>query len=190
MDEQLSRRQFFRLRPTTILRTAVTGSEGDRGRGDARRADPIRPPGALPEAEFRSTCERCGACRSACPYGVIHKLGPEAGTAEGTPFLEPEKEPCRWCPSMDCVHACPSGALRMEDGELPGPIAVAEIDMESCLVRQGTLCDTCVVHCPSHVGAITRRGREPLFNPTKCVGCGMCAYMCEARPSAYRIRPL
>src|SRR5438105_3930740 len=31
----------------------------------------LRPPGALPEAEFTSTCSRCGHCAEVCPANAI-----------------------------------------------------------------------------------------------------------------------
>ena len=35
---------------------------------------PLRPPGALDEATFAATCERSGACVTACPVHAIQIL--------------------------------------------------------------------------------------------------------------------
>ncbi len=71
----------------------------------------LRPPGALPEAEFLRTCYRCGSCMDACPS---HAIKPVQGADEdlsGTPWLDIDLEACRDCPQIPCVQACPSGAL-------------------------------------------------------------------------------
>lgn len=71
----------------------------------------IRPPGALAdEAAFLSTCVRCSQCIEACPHGVIKKLTAVAGIAEGTPDLQPEKDPYHWCVDMPCITARQSPA--------------------------------------------------------------------------------
>ena len=47
-------------------------------RGDGKRRF-IRPPGALPEAEFLTTCERCRKCVEVCPVDAIFPAGPDRG---------------------------------------------------------------------------------------------------------------
>ena len=138
------------------------------------------------DEEFLATCERCGACANACPYGVIEKLGPLGGDAEGTPVLHPDTNPCHWCPDMPCIQACPSGAL----ARLPGRMRIggATLDLDRCLNRHGTLCDTCALHCPASIGAITLKLREPHIDPDRCVGCGLCAFHCEAEPTAFDLQ--
>ena len=181
MSDSISRRQFFRL----DLRAIASG---------VRAADrpAIRPPGALPtEAAFVEACDGCRKCSQACPYDVILHLGPDAGTGEGTPYLDPEEAPCRWCASMDCVQACPTGALRLQAGEAPAPIAVARLQMDACLNSQGTLCDECATACPANVRAIrVRFGKMPELDPDACVGCGLCAWHCAAEQKALIIEPL
>lgn len=71
----------------------------------------IRPPGALPEAEFVETCLRCAACLVACPYGALEEVGPEGGECAGTPYLNPDNVPCHECPGQDCAQVCGSGGL-------------------------------------------------------------------------------
>ena len=88
---------------------------------------------------------------------------------------------------MDCIQACPSGALSFGDNESVLPIGVAVIDPDLCLVSQGILCDTCAVRCPSDVRAIRMHGRLPVLDRDRCTGCGLCAYHCEAEPGAISI---
>ncbi len=148
----------------------------------------IRPPGAMPdEVQFLSTCVRCNKCIEACPHDVIRSLTAVAGIAEGTPYLLPEKDPCRWCADMPCIQACESGALGFApDGTVP-PIAKAKFTSDKCLNEQGVLCDTCAQRCPTSVKAIRMIGRKVSFDLEKCTGCGLCAYHCEAEPAAFSI---
>ena len=183
MNNDISRRQFFRL--------GLSDAAGLMRQDSATKAVEtacLRPPGALAdERDFLSACERCGKCAEACPYDVIKQLGPGAGKAENTPFIEPEENPCRWCASMDCVNACPSGALSFGPDQSIRPIGKAVLDLTSCLTQQGILCDACAVVCPSEVGAILMVQRKPQLDEDCCVGCGLCAFHCASTPSSLKI---
>src|SRR3954463_12572381 len=48
----------------------------------------LRPPGALPEPDFLSTCSRCAKCAQVCPAECI-KLDPSGIRAGGAPYIEP-----------------------------------------------------------------------------------------------------
>jgi len=190
MPAEFSRRNLFRLKPTDLAQLWVKSRRQEDGAGDRPEAY-IRPPGASKvAAEFLSLCERCHKCMEACPFDVIQLLGPVAGVAEGTPFLTPETQPCHWCPSMDCIHACPSGALSFGGNEKVAPIARAVINLDLCLVSQGVLCDTCAVRCPTEIKAIRMKERFPVLDAERCTGCGLCAYHCEAEPHAITILPM
>jgi ferredoxin-type protein NapG len=73
--------------------------------------DIIRPPGALPEPEFLSTCIRCDKCRLACPYGYISPVAlDESLIGFGSPKLQAETN--GHCPRCwRCIYSCPTGAL-------------------------------------------------------------------------------
>ena len=185
----LSRRQFFRLKPVDFI---PSQSSQDDPRSAAESTPSIRPPGALrDEKAFLSACQRCRACSKACPHGVIEHLGPAAGCAEGTPSLDPNHSPCRWCSTMDCIHACKSGALQQDPRSEVAPIGLAQIDLDRCLNTHGILCDACVQFCPSEIQAIALpiTTRLPQIDPSLCVGCGLCVYHCEAAPSAIHVTP-
>lgn len=188
MSAEFSRRNLFRLKPTDLAQLWVKSRQQDEGAGDQPETY-IRPPGALKiDEEFLSACERCHKCIEACPYDAIQPLGPIAGAAEGTPFLTPEVKPCHWCSDMDCINACPSGALSFGENKTVPEIAKAVIDPDLCLVGQGVLCDTCAVRCPTEIKAIRMRGRAPVLDADLCTGCGLCAYYCDAEPHAISIR--
>ena len=81
----------------------------------ARPAQALRPPGALPEADFLAACVRCGLCVRDCPPQNL-KLstwgdGLARDVAIGTPWFEARDIPCEMCEQLPCVKACPTGAL-------------------------------------------------------------------------------
>jgi len=159
--------------------------------GEPAARDFVRPPGALPEAAFLETCEKCQACASACPEASIVPAGPQHGRrVEMSPILILDQQPCFLCEDVPCADACPSGAL------LPIPasqirIAVAEPIGERCLNARGESCDLCVQGCPKPEVAI-RLGsdRLPVVNPGECTGCGQCIFACPAHPKALVARAL
>lgn len=186
MATKLSRRNLFRLKPRDVAQLFRESGNG----GEQAEEEPVyfRPPGALTiERDFLSACERCGKCAEACPHDVIELLGPMAGRAEGTPVLSPADKPCHWCPTMDCVAACPTPALSFGPERMVAPIGRAVLNLETCLTSEGTICDTCASHCPSDVRAITMKNRVPQLDQDRCTGCGLCAWHCESRPGSITI---
>jgi len=90
---------------------------------------------------------------------------------------------------MDCIRACPTGALAFgEDGSVAA-IGKAVLDLSTCLTREGILCDECVTVCPSEVKAMRSAGREPVLDEDLCVGCGLCVFHCPSSPTSIRITP-
>lgn len=189
MGKGFSRRNLFRLRLGDLSDLArETLSSDVKGNASTEEASYIRPPGAASDDDcFLSACDRCRLCSEACPYGVIKHSGVVDGALEGAPYLEPEKNPCRWCSDMPCIDACPTGALSFrEDGSI-APIAKAKLNKGTCLTQEGILCDTCSYRCPQSIRAITMVGRAPVLDVGKCVGCGLCAYYCDSEPSSFTI---
>lgn len=148
---------------------------------------PLRPPGALPEAEFRATCTACDDCVAACPKHAIRKAGPETGWGAGTPVIVPEEQACWWCEDFPCIAACEPGALLRRDGSVP-PIGLAVIDRGACYAWQGQPCEYCLLRCPVEGKAISADdARRPVIDDAACVGCGVCMDRCP--PDAIRIAP-
>lgn len=148
----------------------------------------LRPPGALPEAELVTVCERCHECQRACPHDVILPLGPAYREAAGTPAILPRGRPCRICEGLPCAAACPSGALRpipLEEVRL----GTAQLDPARCLSVQGETCDDCVNACPMGEIAIGWDGDRPRILEDGCTGCGHCVHACRASPPALDVRP-
>lgn len=151
----------------------------------------LRPPGAVEERRFLGACVRCGACAQACPYGAIRIADASAGVSIGTPHIIARENPCRLCPDLPCVKACPSGALdrSLEDVEKVRMGTAVIVDRENCLSIRGLRCEVCYRNCPLIDKAITLEPRhnertgthtimEPVVHREKCVGCGICEQSC------------
>ncbi|WP_153130899.1 4Fe-4S dicluster domain-containing protein [Dechloromonas hortensis] len=105
----------------------------------------LRPPGALNESDFLSSCIKCGQCVQVCPVQAI-KLGDlNDGFGVGVPYIDAREQACDFsCDAVQCVLACPTGSLtykkpeflKISDGAMlaAAPILKAkEKDAESTL---------------------------------------------------------
>lgn len=150
----------------------------------------LRPPGAMPEADFLATCIRCAKCAIICPFGSIKLAGLERGLLMmGTPIIKARHVPCYLC--MKCPAVCPSGALdrRLRDRR-KAKMGTAHIDRDACLAWQGTLCRSCYDDCPLIDEAIVMDAElRPVVDKKKCVGCGICENVCPVHESAIRVTP-
>lgn len=153
---------------------------------------PLRPPGALDEAQFRRLCIRCGRCLEVCPH---HSLKISGGFGRGRllPFVDPAASPCQLC--MKCVAACPVGALDKNCDHLEKvKMGQAHIITTKCLnYTGGTMCWTCYDRCPLRGRAIILKdGLIPAMTDL-CAGCGVCGHVCPhqaiaivAKASSYK----
>jgi ferredoxin-type protein NapG len=110
---QQARRRFLR---TLLLAGGVLGSalSGFLPQAYAKRLR-LRPPGALDEHEFLSSCIKCGQCVQVCPVQAIKLADLVDGFGVGAPFIEPRAQACDFsCDAAQCVLACPTGALTYE----------------------------------------------------------------------------
>jgi polyferredoxin len=154
-----------------------------------RRQGVIRPPGALPEAEFVRTCILCQECVRVCPTGGLKPTFLEAGLAAvGTPRLVPRAGACALnpsCPNL-CAQVCPVGAIRpipREEMEL----GLAEVDHPLCLAwDQGVKCLVCVEACLVEAAQVYN-GRI-VVDPTRCTGCGRCENACPVAGGAIHVK--
>ena len=148
----------------------------------------LRPPGALLEERFLSTCSRCAECVRVCPAQAIKIDFTDANLGNGMPRIEPDAMPCVVCDGLQCMHHCPSGAL--------APTALAEIDMgtavwheSTCVRSKGQECTICIDRCPIGSVAIELRDGKVHVIEDGCIGCGVCQHYCPTIPKSITIIP-
>jgi len=156
----------------------------------------IRPPGALREETFLSTCVRCGECMRVCPsQGLRPVFLEESLFAFYTPQLVPRIGECQLC--MLCWQVCPTGALVEVDAESM-KIGTALVNRDTCLEwTKESVCLVCAEVCPfqaievvSTGGRGAGRGRSgPQVNRSLCSGCGACEHHCPQEPTAIAVSP-
>ena len=150
----------------------------------------LRPPGALPPDEFEQTCSQCGKCVEVCPVSCIH-INPKVHISGGFPYIVPSVAACTLCDELACMHACPSGALKVVQ-RTEVRIGLAEMNFKTCLRTHGEDCRLCIQACPIGEAAITvseTTGRV-LVKTTGCTGCGMCEQACPTAPASISVKPL
>jgi ferredoxin-type protein NapG len=81
----------------------------------------MRPPGALEEADFLSSCIKCGQCVQVCPVQAIKLDDLDQGFGVGVPYIDSRSQACDFsCDAVQCILACPTGSLAYDKpGFLP-----------------------------------------------------------------------
>ena len=200
----LNRREFVKQSAAiglTIGGAAYVTGLGRPAKASSNAPPPLRPPGALSEDDFGSTCIRCLRCVDACPNHALTPVSPRDSKAlAGTPTLHMRKAACMLCAGEDgdylkCTEACPSGALqlvRKNEAEVREKvhIGLAEIDFDLCYSYNNWSCGACFRACPLAGEAMTiGLWERPTIHPEACVGCGCCERSCIRYPHAIRVKP-
>ncbi len=156
----------------------------------------IRPPGALPESDFLTTCIRCGECMKSCLTNTLQPTFWEGGLAGlWTPKLEFRFAACEQECNV-CGKVCPTQAIRSLplDEKTHAKLGTAVLRKEMCLVwAQDKLCLICDEICP--YDAIVFRTiegyRRPFVVASRCNGCGYCEQRCPVEgDSAIVVMPI
>jgi len=188
----MERRTFWKYLSTGGL-AALVANASLAGTGRQTSFRYLRPPGAIEEQAFLSTCIRCGKCGESCPNDTIKFLGFENGwSSYNTPYIVPREKPCILC--MDCSKACPTGAIKkiqydadqiLEKVEM----GKAKVNEELCLSYQGKSCGVCYRACPLPDVSLKVGYMEQPTVLDACVGCGICERSCIQMPAAIKIVP-
>lgn len=201
-DKPVDRRRFFRLGLSELLRPLASAAKPleriarELGKLDqpsaesSRRHLPndvwLRPPGSLPEAQFRQTCSRSGECVAACP---VHAIKIDPAKAGGLPHIDANSVACVVCSGLACMHVCPTASIL--------PTSINDIDMgtavwheSSCVRSRGEACMICVDKCPLGSAAIELKAGRVAVNPRGCIGCGVCQLECPTDPKSIVVIPI
>lgn len=156
----------------------------------------VRPPGALPEANFIDRCVRCQECVKICSStgGCLQPAMLENGW-EGiwSPVVNARHGYCEYNCNL-CGQVCPTGAIHPLDLEAKKHIRMgtAYFDKSRCIPwYRGEDCLVCEEHCPLPDKAIKFDIREarkpdgsmrvvkfPYVDESLCIGCGICVTKC------------
>ncbi len=109
---QQARREFLRSIALTVGVTSVSLAGFIPLQGNANNRLRLRPPGALAEKDYLSSCIKCGQCVQVCPVKAIKLDDLDTGFGLGTAYIDPREQACDFsCDGLQCVLACPTGSL-------------------------------------------------------------------------------
>lgn len=163
----VSRRGLFRALVTAARHTAPENAA-------ALHSHPL-PPGALPDALFRTLCSQCNMCIDSCPMGILSRH------EDGYPQLAIEYASCDGCGL--CIAACQKGALCSQERF---DTKLRPIFDRSCF-NSVRFCQQCVDACPEQACFIGESG-VPRIDAERCNGCGECLVQCCN--NAVRLMPI
>lgn len=141
----------------------------------------LRPPGAVSNEEFFERCTKCGDCLSACSYKAIQE-----SEEDGTPVIFAEETACHLCEDLPCIAACETDALMPIPGIHMVEMGVAVVTSSLCTAGNG--CNSCVSKCPVQALSMDFGSFCVKVDGNRCVGCGLCQYVCRTVNDRVAIR--
>jgi ferredoxin len=152
----------------------------------------IRPPGALPESQFKQACARCGNCMKICITNGLQPAGLESGfDGIWTPRMDAKIGYCEYNCNA-CGQVCPTEAIKPLPIEEKQQFKMAQaiIQKDICIPwATGVTCLVCEEMCPIPSKAIkfvkqTVNGNTvdaPEVSRDLCIGCGICQNKCPVK---------
>ena len=129
-----NRRKFIKVGASTLFFGSVLGSGVYLAPRLNAKEIYLRPPGAINEKDFLSTCIKCGQCVQVCPYHTLSLLDIKSGNSVGTPFVDARSRGCYLCDLLPCVLACPSGSLN------PDITLASQVEMGVAMLKNPSKC--------------------------------------------------
>jgi ferredoxin-type protein NapF len=147
----------------------------------------ILPPWAKNSKTFKSSCDGCGDCITACENSILIL------NKKGCPQVDFLRGSCSFCGA--CAASCSQDAFNY-DPSLPPWNIHAHINSK-CLISNNVICSTCVEQCDKEAIIIPRiieKDKAPKILTDACDGCGACFKACpvhaiEIRQSEYQEQP-
>ena len=147
----------------------------------------IQPPWSVNSEKFKSFCDGCGECITACKNGILIL------DKNGYPRVDFSRGSCNFC--SVCAQSCPRKALQFDPSIPPWDIH-ADINGR-CLIKNNVVCNTCVEQCEREaiiIPRIVEKDQTPQVLTDSCNGCGTCLKACpvqaiEIRQSEYQEQP-
>ena len=190
-DVNQSKRRFISATVTTgIAATSLLAqnSIGVSSKQELKRQQPIAPPGVQNIDKLLQKCISCHLCVTKCPSHVIKPALFEYGLGG---IMQPKLYFDHGFCSYDCTvcgDICPTGAILPLTKEEKHHTQMGQVNfiLENCIVYYDeTSCGACSEHCPTQaVSMVPYKGSLtiPHIEPSICVGCGGCEYVCPAIP--------
>ncbi len=163
----------------------------------------VRPPGSIPEEDFRDRCVRCMECVRICASNgaCLQPSGIQSSLDDlWLPIANMHQGYCEFNCNL-CGQVCPTNAilpLTLKQKQQT-PMGLAHFDKNLCIpYDRNEDCLVCEEHCPTPDKAIkfdvkdytdpesgqTRKVKYPYVVKELCIGCGICVYKCPLEGKA------
>ena len=190
VDVNQSKRRFLSSTFATAMAATnlLAQTTGISLKRELKRQQPIAPPGVQNIDRLLQKCISCHLCVTKCPSHVIKPALFEYGLGG---IMQPKLYFDHGFCSYDCTvcgDVCPTGAILPLTKEEKHHTQMGQVNfiLENCIVYYDeTSCGACSEHCPTQaVSMVPYKGALtiPHTDPTICVGCGGCEYVCPAIP--------